>query len=406
MSQPLPRLRADLDFMPSPAPDRPGLLLRDPFHYSDVMLVIPPALVECLRMFDGEHAESDLRGLLVELTGDLRVSDLLRHLLESLSQAGFLEDDMHTQQREARRAAFAGAAAREAAHAGSAYPSEPEALRTTLAGWMDGAPAASGDSLIGIAAPHVSPDGGRESYRAAYAALGPQHRDRVFVVIGTSHYGAPERFGLTRKPFVTPLGEAATASDLVNWLAKEAGPAALEEDYCHAVEHSIEFQVVFLQHLYGPNVRILPILCGPFAHAILEGRRPEEDPDVSRFLNALGELAAREASRLFWVLGVDMAHMGRRYGDPFAVRADQGQMTSVASEDHRRIDRLGASDADGFWEMVRENRDPLKWCGAAPLYTFLRAVPGAKSELLNYQQWNIDEQSVVSFGALAFRREA
>ena len=29
------------------------------------------------------------------------------------------------------------------------------------------------------------------------------------------------------------------------------------EDYCHAVEHSIEFQVVMLQHIYGPKVRIL-----------------------------------------------------------------------------------------------------------------------------------------------------
>jgi hypothetical protein len=29
-------------------------------------------------------------------------------------------------------------------------------------------------------------------------------------------------------------------------------------------------------------------------------------------------------------------------------------------------------------------------------------VPGAQGTLRNYQQWNIDEQSVVSFGALAF----
>ncbi len=34
----------------------------------------------------------------------------------------------------------------------------------------------------------------------------------------------------------------------------------------------------------------------------------------------------------------------------------------------------------------------------------LRAVPEARGELLHYQQWNIDETSVVSFGAMAFRR--
>ena len=62
------------------------------------------------------------------------------------------------------------------------------------------------DRLAGIAAPHVSPEGGWNSYQAAYGALAPEYKDRTFVVLGTSHYGQPERFGMTRKPFVTPLG--------------------------------------------------------------------------------------------------------------------------------------------------------------------------------------------------------
>ena len=48
MSQPLPRLRMTLEFMPSPVEDRPGLLIRDSFGYSDAMLIIPPPLVEVL----------------------------------------------------------------------------------------------------------------------------------------------------------------------------------------------------------------------------------------------------------------------------------------------------------------------------------------------------------------------
>ena len=38
----LAALRRDLDLRPSPVPDRPGLLVRDPFRYSDVVLIIPP----------------------------------------------------------------------------------------------------------------------------------------------------------------------------------------------------------------------------------------------------------------------------------------------------------------------------------------------------------------------------
>ena len=63
---------------------------------------------------------------------------------------------------------------------------------------------------------------------------------------------------------------------------------------------------------------------------------------------------------------------------------------------------MNASDSDGFWNLVQENRDDLKWCGSAPLYTFLKAVPERDGKLRRYQQWNIDEQSVVSFAAMTF----
>ena len=39
----LPKLRVDLDIMLSPVTDRPGLLIRDRFRYSDTTLIIPPS---------------------------------------------------------------------------------------------------------------------------------------------------------------------------------------------------------------------------------------------------------------------------------------------------------------------------------------------------------------------------
>jgi len=403
MAQPLPRLRNTLEFMPSPVEGRPGLLIRDPFHYSDATLIIPPALVEALQWFDGEHTELDLREYLVRLTGDLRVSELQQHLARSLSEAGFLENEVFAAQRDRRQREFAAAPRREATQAGVAYPEEPEVLRATLDEWLAEAPRPASGDWIGLAAPHVSPAGGRRCYAAAYGALAPPRRDQVFVILGTSHFGDPERFGLTLKNYATPLGEATTERALAEWLIARAGPAVKLEDYCHAIEHSLELQVVFLQRVCGADARVLPILCGPFACSIQQGRRPEEDAGVEQFLAALGELAEREGQRLFWVLGVDLAHMGRRYGDPFTARAAQGEMRTVEETDRRRLAHILEGDAAGFWEAVREDRDPLKWCGASAFYTFLKAVPRARGELLGYEQWNIDEASVVSFAALAFR---
>jgi len=53
--------------------------------------------------------------------------------------------------------------------------------------------------------------------------------------------------------------------------------------------------------------------------------------------------------------------------------------------------------------LIQENQDDLKWCGSAPIYTFLKAGPRSRGTLHRYQQWNIDEQSVVSFAAIGFR---
>ena len=159
MSEMLPRLRADLDFMPSPLEDQPGLLIRDPYHYSDATLIIPPVLVECLQFFDGEQNELDLRSYLVRTTGDLRVGQVLDHLKTTLSNAGFLEDDVYQKLKEDSHRRFAEAPTREPAHAGSAYPDEPDPCRVTLSRYLIGTNTPVHDGLIGIAAPHVSPEG-------------------------------------------------------------------------------------------------------------------------------------------------------------------------------------------------------------------------------------------------------
>jgi AmmeMemoRadiSam system protein B len=400
----LPALRTNLDFMPSPDPARPGLLIRDPYHYSDASLLIPPALVQCLANFDGEHTELDLRADLVHATGEIQVGAIEKQLFDALNQAGFLDNTAYREIRLAREAEFAAAPVREAVFAGNAYPDD----RAELQGLLDTAIGESQgtDGVIAVAAPHASPEASWQTYRAAYQSL-PTRKEaagRTFVVLGTSHYGAPECFGLTRKSFATPFGSSLPAVDLIDELARRAEDAVRMEDYCHAVEHSIEFQIVFLQHLYGENVSILPILCGPFVSSLFEGGLPEKTERVAKFFDVAGEIFAREAKRLFFVLGVDMAHMGQRYGDQRSLAANEGEMLAVKDRDYERIRQLESADARAYWDLVQQNEDDLKWCGSAPLYTFLRTVPGVSGELLRYHQWQIDPHSVVSFGAMKFRR--
>ena len=58
------------------------------------------------------------------------------------------------------------------------------------------------------------------SYRAAYRLLGSGYRDRTFVILGTSHYGTANRFGLTRK-WAIPLLEHLDSSGATRRLGDE-----------------------------------------------------------------------------------------------------------------------------------------------------------------------------------------
>jgi AmmeMemoRadiSam system protein B len=497
MTTNLPPLRTELDVFPSPDPEQPGYVLRDPFQYTDVIAIVPPVLASVLPYFDGEHTEADIRTFLTRLTGEVDLGEVVQAFVESLSSAGFLQTEAFARMRDEAHDEFAREPERLPAHSGSAYPEDPDALRDRLREYMSGArrmdggfgdlpgpggqgihgaepplrsglvdatgrslaptmasglvdlsgaPISSGAppgedgsgvgsggpgsggpgagsvgagglsaggpgtggvggtlaNLLGIAAPHVSPEGGWRSYASAYGVLGPHLADRTFVILGTSHYGESERFGLTRKGYRTPLGLTRTDVDLVDALEREAPDSVWMEDYCHAIEHSIEFQVIFLQHLVSPNVKVLPILCGPFHEALVEGTRPEANPQVGAFLDALGRIAESRGTDLFWVLGIDLAHIGARYGDPIDMVADKGPMAEVRARDLARLDRVSQADREGFLGLVQPNQDELKWCGFSPLYTFLGVVPGARGDLWRYEQWNIDEASVVSFAAMGF----
>jgi AmmeMemoRadiSam system protein B len=316
-----------------------------------------------------------------------------------LQSRGFLETEEFSQLQETRHAEFRAAAERSPTHAGSAYPDDAQLLKDTFDSFFDRSESAAGTGrLVGVAAPHVSPEGGRDCYAAAYDRLDSSLVEKTFVILGTSHYGGPDTLGLTRKSFTTPLGRAEVDQESVGFLLDKAPDVVAMEDYCHAVEHSIEFQVVFLQHRLGAPVRIIPILCGPFVGNL-------EDGGLGAFFNALAELAVERKEDLFWILGIDLSHIGKRYGDPFSASAYEGPMAAVQTEDKKRLDRVCEADFTGLKELVQPEVDHLKWCGFSPLYTFLASAgreQDIQGRVLKYQQWNIDPESVVSFAGIEF----
>lgn len=405
MTNYLPRLRSALDVFPSPIEDQPGLLLRDPFRYTEDILIIPPVFISALQMLDGKHTEGEVQQQLTQVIGRPFPIHPLHEFVEVLRISGFLETPEFEMMRTQKHVAFAAEPLRVPSHAGTGYPDSESELRARLNNYLMTIVPPNPTPIIGIAAPHVSPEGGWQSYAAAYnrlRGLKAELQGKTIVILGTSHYGEPEKFGLTRKSFQTPYGTVETNTVLVDWLLQRADDAIKLEDYCHSVEHSIEFQVVFLQHVLGNDFKILPVLCGAFVQSFLSGKPPEAGDGVRGFFDALGEMAELHREDLFWVLGIDLAHIGQRYGDPLEARAEQGYLREVREKDAERLREVGAGQSEAFFDLVVRDCDPLKWCGFTPVYTFMQALPQARGEVLKYEQWNIDESSVVSFTAMEF----
>lgn len=403
----LPALRMDLDFQPSPAPEQPGLLIRDSFHFSDTTLIIPPFLLRFLPYFDGQHTRGELIREVEKAASRQNALRLEAHLRETLQNAGFFQDARFEQMRNAALHAFREAPVRPSSHAGAAYPAETaelrQYLRDNLGRHRNGGSNFTSQPLA-IAAPHISFEGGWQSYATMLAHLEAVHPESLFVVMGTSHYGQPERIGLTTKPFETPLGTTQAEPNLVAELAASCPAAVIEEDYCHAIDHSVEFHVMLLQYAVHPSVRVLPLLVGAYLEPMERGTLPEESPALRQVFTTLRALADQQKRPLVWLLSVDMAHMGRRYGDEFDALAGQRRMAEVEELDRTRVAFWGKGDPSAFWRDVSARDADLKWCGSSTLYTFTQVYPEARATLLSYQQWNIDPQSVVSFGTLAFQR--
>src|SRR5574341_871863 len=128
---------------------------------------------------------------------------------------------------------------------------------------------------------------------------------------------------------------------------------------------------------------------------------PENTPEVGGFLRALRKLADEEPRQICFVAGVDLAHVGRQFGDREPVTDDF--LRWVESEDRTLVDRLAVLDARGFFNEIAKDQDKRKICGFAPLYSLIHVLDGSTGKLLKYDQaFTPETGSAVTFTSMIF----
>jgi len=400
---PVPKLRP-LDLVAGQWNGRQTVVARDyeGLLESPVLLPLPVYLVALL--LDGRREALDVQVEYARLTGgqilprpdlDRIIGDLdHHHLLES--------PDLERYRREVEMA-YRAAPHRSPAHAGTAYPADPAALGATLQRFLDTEETGPGkdrspDSVVrGVFAPHIDFHRGGFTYGLAYRCLQDIPAGTCVIIVGVAHAGPPVPYVLTAKGYATPSGIIDVDRPLLDAVTSRYPYDAFACEAVHRTEHSIEFQVLFLGHLArGRPLTILPVLCSGFEEWC-GTRSPAEVPEIESFIVALREAVAVGRRPIVVVGGVDLSHMGPRFGDAEAVGPTLAAVARAG--DLAALDRVAAGDAEGFWQAIMADGNRRRVCGLSAIYTVLRVLEPVRGHVLGYHQGEDPAGGLVGFAA-------
>lgn len=263
---------------------------------------------------------------------------------------------------------------RKPAVAGQFYPDNADKLRSGLQQLIPDSSAKR--NVIGVISPHA---GYLYSGSIAGRLMAGITIPRTVIIIGPNHRGTGALAALAPEDgWQTPLGVVPIEKRL-NTLIQRLIPAVQPDAAAHALEHSLEVQVPFLQYL-RPDVSIVP-LCLSF-----------------------GDTVGCE------LLGKGLAAAIRGFGEPVLMLASS-DMThyesaeSAQKKDTHALKKVLALDAQGLLEVCRTKH--ITMCGVAPAAVMLvaaRALGATQAELVAYTtsgEVTGDLNEVVAYAAVS-----
>jgi len=390
---------------------QPVFLLSDPEGYVDKQLLLAPLGLYIAGQFDGETSIDAIRERFRAESGGQDIDPTqIESVAAFLDEQGFLLSGRFQEIRKQVDEEFARSAIRPAFLAGRSYPATPEELQSFLNDQYTGAggpgtppSGAPGDAPATrcLIVPHIDIPRGGHTYAHGYARLyeGPPP-DTVFV-FGVAHNSPPVPFVLTRKHFETPFGTVETDRALVDQLAHTCSWDPFEYEQVHRTEHSIEFQVIQLAHIFRQDVRIVPILCGGFPVQMPEGVGPGQ-AEIDAFLQACAAYFHDADRRCLAIASADLAHVGKRFGDDFDIDAEI--IAAIAQRDSEDLAHALRHDARGWQDAVHQDENARRICGVNCIYSALRATEGVSGtgDMLHYSSAPDPAGGIVSFAAVAY----
>jgi AmmeMemoRadiSam system protein B len=403
-----PRLRP-VEAFPIQMNGQEYICIRDPESLAEQPVFLNKMLVFLVSRMDGNHSLRDIQADCFRATGDILPIENLEDLVKQLDEQHYLDGPMFQSFYQALIREFENAPSRPARHAGSAYEGSNGQLSSQIQSYFAppegpgiGLCPDSSEPLRGLIAPHIDFLRGGPIYAHAYKALADHPGADTFIIFGTCHTPMRQRFSISFKDYETPLGTAKNDKDFVSRLVARLDNRYLG-DFSHRGEHSIELQAVCLRYILGDrqDFRIVPILVNSFHDIYAYGKTAAQDPEIQNVVDAIWKTMDESPGRACVIAGADLAHVGRRFGDPSG--PTEYSMREVERDDRSFLDLAQAGDAEGVFQSIVAEDDRRRVCGYPPIYMTLRCIDKPQGKLLQYRQWvDLDAGAAVTFAAMAF----
>jgi hypothetical protein len=359
-------------------------------------------------LIDGVRNIQDIQLELIRLCGGAFVGiQEVEEMISQLDRALLLDSKGYRKEKNKLTDDYAKLSIREAVLAGNAYPDDPAQLnsyiRSVLEKEENPPENLAGKKMFAVVAPHIDLEVGKNIYARAYRILEGSSPKKI-LLLGTGHHLADSLVSLTEKDFRTPLGRVGTDRAWVERVKKNCPPGFISSsDIDHRNEHSLEFQILFLQYLFGSDFRLLPILCGSFHQAMPRYSRAAEIPGMSDFVSVLRLFLESDDTPALVVAGVDFSHIGPKFGHREPATS---LLLEAKQHDRSLLKALSRGDGACFWSEVKEQDNRFNVCGFSTLALLLELLARKTGHVLGYDFWMEEAtQSAVSYAALAFPLE-
>lgn len=403
MKDNVPKLRVDLEIIPTGYQGQNAFIVKDALGLINKPVLLYGDILQFVSLLDGRRNVRDIQlGLMRLRKGMLVSSDEVSQILTELDGLFLLDSDQYRKERDRIIADFVNLKVRPAALAGRAYPDSPDDLKSFLECFSQPGDQAfnlpEGKRTIALVAPHIDLTVGKNVYAKTYGFI-RELSPKNIILLGTGHSIQGHLISLTEKDYETPLGRVKTDVGKVNALRQLGLPIIAPDDFAHRSEHSIEFQLIFLQRLFGTDFCCLPLLCGPFPGSMASISHPTEISDVDEFIHNLRLLIDEDPAETLVIAGVDFSHIGPKFG-----HERQASVLLAETKDHDRmlIDSICSGDVKRYWAEIKRVDNRFNVCGFSALACLMALFPGAKGECLGYEIWKEEPtQSAVTFAGIA-----